>query len=384
MFISKWITQSNPGVLLPLWLICSTAAAQQDDRFTLGLGVQEYWDSNFARSADVDSEHYTQSMVSLAANQRFSKQRLAASLRGNRYEYAERDDLDVDFYEGEASWRSDWNARLKTSLTWNRDAYPVDRLEFSGKDVVALDSTKAQVTLGTGEHISIGAGARQSKQSHSNSLRQSLEFDEDEVLVELSYHTSNDSSLTARLRDGERIYPYPDPINPRVLDFDYQQRELEGAWAPSTKTRLTATVGQFERTGEINEGVGTQALVDATWDVSEKLAFSLSYSLSEPAVGETSDSPSEVRASQVKMVWEPTSKWIVSMAARYGEQSYPQRDQEPERDETITAVTPLSLTYRFSELLTIRLDSQWVDRQSPVLYRDYDYALASLGLGLKF
>lgn len=382
MFISKWMAQLNPGVLVPLWLICSTTVAQ--DRFTLGIGAKEYWDSNFARSADVDSEHYTQSMLSLAANQRFSKQHLAASLRGFRYDYAERDDLDVDFYEGQASWRSGWSTRLKTALTWNRDAYPVDRLEFSGKDVVALDSTKGLVTLGVGGNISIGAGARQSTQSHSNSLRQSLEFDEDEVFAEISYHTSNKSSLTARVRDGERIYPFPDPINPRDLDFDYQQRELEAAWAPSAKTLLSATVGQFERIGEVNEGVGAQALIDATWNVSKKLSLTLGYTHSEPAVGETSDSPFKVQAGEIKMVWEPLSKWAVSMSARYGEQSYPQRGQEPARDEIINAVTPLALTYRFSELLTIRLDSQWVDRESPVLYRDYDYALASLGFGLKF
>src|SRR5690606_7880121 len=110
------------------------------------------------------------------------------------------------------SWRSDWSARLKTALSWNRDAYPVDQLEFSGKDVVALDSAKGQVTLDVGSNISVGAGAARSKQSHSTSLRKSLEFDEDEVFAEISYHTSNKSSLTARLRDGERIYPFPDPI----------------------------------------------------------------------------------------------------------------------------------------------------------------------------
>jgi hypothetical protein len=64
---------------------------------------------------------------------------------------------------------------------------------------------------------------------------------------------------------------------------------------------------------------------------------------------------------------------------RYGENEYVQRDQDPARDETIASYTPLSLTYRYSESLSIRLDSQWVDRESPVAYRDYDYALGSLG-----
>lgn len=382
MSINKWITQANPYVLVPLWLLCATAVAQ--DRFTLGVGVQEHWDSNFARNPDVDSEHYTLAAISLAANQRFSKQQLALSLRGNQYQYDQRDDLDSDFYEGAASWRSDWNTRVKTALSWNRDAYPVDQLEFTGNDVVSRDDSKAQITLGTSKHISIGAGVSQALQTHSNSLRQSLEFDEDEAFVEASYHTSNESSLSIRLRDGERTYPYLDPNEPLSRDFDFQQREIEGVWLPTAKTRLSATVGRFEREGEVNAGVGTQSLLDASWAISEKLELSLGYSHSEPAVGETSDSPSDVRGGFLKAAWEPSSKWLVSMEGRYTEQEYVERGLEPARDETITSISPLSLTYRFSESLAIRIDSQWVDRKSPLLYRDYDYALASLGLGLKF
>jgi hypothetical protein len=147
---------------------------------------------------------------------------------------------------------------------------------------------------------------------------------------------------------------------------------------------LGFTLGRFKREGEINAGTGTQALVDLGWSVSEKLSFSLSYSQSEPAVGETSDSPADVRTSKLALSWEPSPKWLLSMDAAYSEQTYLQRLMEPARAETITAVSPLTLTYRFSDLLNIRLDSQWVDRKSPLLYRDYDYALASLGLTLVF
>src|SRR6187431_1733280 len=192
MSINKWIKQANPYVLVPLWLLSVTAVAQ--DRFALVLGVQENWDSNFARNPDVDSEHYTLAAASLSAKQDFSKQQLALSLRGNQYKYDQRDDLDTDFYEGAASWRSNWNTRVKTELTWNRDAYPVDRLEFSGNDVVASDLARAKLIVGTGKHMSFGVGVNQLLQTHSNSLRQSLELDEDEAFIEATYQTSNQSS----------------------------------------------------------------------------------------------------------------------------------------------------------------------------------------------
>lgn len=358
------------------------------DRFTLTLGAQEYWDSNFARNADVDSEHYTRSVASLALNERVSKQDFSVKASGNHYEYAERDDLNASFYEGQASWRSDWSSRMKTSLAWTRDAYLVDRLEFADKDVVALENLKGQITLGVGNNLGITLGARKAEQSHSNDLRESLNFDEDEWFAAGTYTTANKSFLSVRLREGERLYLQPVQLNSdgslRVLDYEYRQLELEGEWALTRKTQLGFTLGRFKREGDLNEGSGTQALIDLGWKISDKLNITLSYSQSEPAVGETSDSPSDIRTSKFMLNWEPSAKWLFSMDASYSDLSYVQRVDEPARAEKVTAFSPLALTYRFSDSLAIRADSQWVDRESPLLYRDYDYAIANVGFNFTF
>ncbi|MDO8346088.1 MAG: hypothetical protein Q7T48_23035 [Cellvibrio sp.] len=364
--------------------LLAPAAAAVPDRFTLSLGAQEYWDSNFARTADVDSEHYTRSVASLAFNEQLSKQDFSLGVSGNRYEYAQRDDLDVDFYKGNAHWRSEWSQRVKTSLNWTRDAYVVDRLEFASKDVVSLDNFTGQIILGTNKHVGITLGGRQVAQTHSNELREFLDFDEEEWFVAGTYTTANKSFLSLRLREGERWYVHMVPGDLRMLDFDYRQLELEGSWALTRKTQLGFTVGRFKREGEINDGTGTVALVDLAWAISEKLKLALSYSQSEPAAGETSDSPADVRTSKIALNWELSSKWLFSMDAGYSDQTYLPRLALPARDETITTFSPLALTYKFSELINIRFDSQWVDRESPLLYRDYDYALASLGLTLVF
>lgn len=365
-------------------MLLAPAAAAVPDRFTLSLGAQEYWDSNFARTADVDSEHYTRSVASLAFNEQLSKQDFSLGVSGNRYEYAQRDDLDVDFYKGNALWRSEWSQRVKTSLNWTRDAYVVDRLEFASKDVVSLDNFTGQIILGTNKHVGVTLGGRQVAQTHSNELREFLDFDEEEWFVAGTYTTANKSFLSLRLREGERWYVHMAPGDLRMLDFDYRQLELEGSWALTRKTQLGFTVGRFKREGEINDGTGTVALVDLAWAISEKLKLELSYSQSEPAAGETSDSPADVRTSKIALNWELSSKWLFSMDAGYSDQTYLPRLALPARDETITTFSPLALTYKFSELINIRFDSQWVDRESPLLYRDYDYALASLGLTLVF
>ena len=366
----------------------ASLASAAPDRFSLGLGLQEYWDSNFARNADVDSEHYTRSYVSLAFNERLSKQDFSISASGSRYEYAEREDLDADLVEGAASWRSDWSPRVKTALVWTRDAYLVDRLEFADKDVVSLENLNGQVNWGLGKSWGITLGARQARQTHSNDVRESLDFDEDEWFAATTYTTANKSSLGLRLRDGERQYLLPIQQAPdgslRNLDFEYRQLELEGAWALTPKTEIGFTLGRFKREGDVNEGTGTQALIDLGWAISEKLKLTLSYRQSEPAAGETSDSPSDVRTSKAMLNWEPSAKWQFSADASYSDLSYLARQARPARDETITTLRPLVVTYRFSETLALRIDSQWVERESPLLYRDYDYALATIGFNLTF
>lgn len=354
------------------------------DRFALQLGSKQYWDSNFARSAEVDSEQYTHSTVALALNERLSKQQFSLGVTGNYYQHAQRDDLDVNFYEGKANWKSNWSPRLKTSIDWRRDAYAVDRLEYEGKDVVARNNLSGEISLDVGKNIGITLGARDIGQTHSNELRENLDYDEEEGFVAVTYSTANESSLSVRLREGERIYVHPEPDALQVLDFDFRQIELEGLWALTRKTQVGFTLGRFKREGEVNTGTGTQALIDLGWAVSEKLKLSLRYSQSEPAIGETSDSPAEVRTSRAILEWEPSSKWSFSMGAGHSKQIYSQRLDEPARDETLTTITPFALTYRFSDKIRINLDSHWVDRESPLFYRDYDYTQGSLGVALVF
>src|SRR5690606_7909456 len=154
--------------------------------------------------------------------------------------------------------------------------------------------------------------------------------------------------------------------------------------ALTRKTQVGFTIGRFKREGDVNEGTGTQALIELGWAISEKLKLTLSYSQSEPAVGETSDSPSDVRTGKALLTWEPSSKWQFSMAASHSNLSYLARPTTPARDEKITSISPLVMTYRFSDRLNFRIDSQWVDRESPLLYRDYDYALATVGFNFSF
>lgn len=357
----------------------------ETDEFVIGLAAQQHWDSNINRYPDQqDSEYYTQSSGFLGVNKKYGRQHIKARVKGSRLDYAERTDLDASFYDGNAHWRSDWTTRLQTDIGWVRIAYPVDQLEFSGKDIVSRDDAHGTITYGSGNRLSIGIGGRKAAQRHSNELREIMDFDEDEAFAEAHYQTGNRSRLTLRGRKGQRDYAQPIAEDGRLLDYSYEQGEFESDWAASAKTRVVANIAFFRRDGETNDGTGSQISLDANWAATEKMQFNAGYSLREPAVGESSDSPEKVHATQLGATWKITDKLQWGMDARYQHQSYPITDELGARDEEVISVSPLAINYQLSDSFTVRLDARWVDRQSPIPYRDYDFMQASAGVAWHF
>lgn len=369
-----------------LWITSAVAVqAEEVDEFVIGLAAQQHWDSNINRYPDQkDSEYYTQSSAFLGVNKKYGRQHVKARIKGSRLDYAERTDLDAELYDGNATWRSYWTSRLQTDVGWVRIAYPADQLEFTGNDVVSRDDIHANVVVGSGNRLSLGVGGRKAAQRHSNELRENMDFDEDEALAEVNYQTGNRSKLTLRGRNGQRDHAQPIAEDGRLLDFSYQQGEIEGNWTSSAKTRIIANVAFFRRDGETNNGTGNQASLEANWIATEKIEFNVGYSLRQPAVGESSDSPEKVHGTNLGATWKITEKLQWGMDVRYQHQRYPITDELGARDEEVTSVSPLAINYQLSDSFTLRLDARWMDRQSPIVYRDYDFMQGSAGVAWHF
>jgi hypothetical protein len=373
------------SMAVALCLIGAAAAQAEVDEFVIGLAAQQYWDSNINRYPDQkDSEYYTQSSAFVGVNKKYGRQHIKARVKGSRLDYAERTDLDANLYDGNAHWRSNWTSRLQTDLGWVRIAYPVDQLEFQGNDVVSRDDVHAAITYGSGNRLSVAIGGRQAAQRHSNELREEMDFDEDEAFVETHYQTGNKSRLTLRGRHGQRDYAQPIAEDGRLLDYSYQQGELEGDWTTSAKTRLIANIAYFRREGETNDRSGNQVSLEANWAATEKIQFNAGYSLRQPAVGESSDSPDRVHGTTLGATWKITGKLQWGIDARHQQQRYPVTDELGARDEEVTSVSPLAINYQLSDSLTLRLDARWFDRQSPIAYRDYDFMQGSAGIAWSF
>ena len=367
-------------------LLLPISAQAEQQLITAGVSLQEYWDDNFSRTREGVREQITLSSASVALTKKLSRQEFSARWKGTDYRHDLREDLDAQIQVGEFSWDGQWSDRWHSELLLLRDAYAVDRLEFMDKDIVKKDD--AIVKIGYGDQLLLYIGARHSKQHHSAVVRERLDYDEEEVFAEAKYQTAQQSSLIARYKVGERQYPniveeFLSDVALGDLDFDYQQVEFESIIQLTPKTQLNSLLAYFAREGLLNDDHGALASVDIAWEPRTKLQFKAGYLLKQPAVGELSDSPSEVDRVFLSSEWQMTYKILLSMNAYYEEQQF-DGVLSPERKEQVSVISPFNITFNYSENISLRLNSEWEDRESLLPYRDYTSLQGRLGVFVSF
>jgi len=360
-------------------------AAAEEEPFKATASVQRGWDSNFSRSPQNDSEQTTISSASLNFDDTFGRQRLIAKWLGSYYQYEQHPDFDGSTNSAQIAWKGLIGSQINTDVEWLRDSYLVDRLEFFGKDIVNRDDFQAKIGYGNDHKLSFHIGGRKTNQQHSNDTRISLDFDEEEAFVDAGYQTNNKSSLFIRFRSGDRIYLNPPiDIGSHALDFDYDQIELEGTFVISPKTNISAVVASFKRKGMLNEASGYLTTLSADWQASEKTQFNVGYSFREPAIGETSDSPSQVQNVFASVAWQYSAKISIGSILHYSWSDYENASPELIRREYLYNFSPLTISYSSGRHWLIRLDSGWRKNESPLAYRNYVSRQISLGLSFNY
>lgn len=371
--------------LLMLCVASMQCVAAEDGPFQATASVQAVSDSNFSRSPLNDSEQTLLSSAGLSFDDTFGRQRLVARWKGSHYQYEDHPDFDGSTNSAQLAWKGLIGSQINTDVEWVRDSYLVDRLEFFGKDIVNRDDVQAKIGYGNDHKLSFHVGGRKSSQSHSNDLRSSLDFDEDEAFVDAGYQTNNKSSLFIRFRSGDRTYLNPPAESiPGALDFDYDQVELEGIWAVSPKTNISAVIASFKRDGLTNDASGSLATLSANWQATEKITFDAGYTYRQPAIGETSDSPSQVQNVYASAAWQYSSKISIASTFRYSLLEYEKVSPELIRKEHLYNFSPLTISYGSGRHWLVRLESSWRKNESPLAYRNYISRQISLGLFFKY
>ncbi len=393
--MKKHIFCSPVLVVAGLGAVCNAQPQQPkvEEGFKFIAAAQHQYDSNFARLSsdyptdpqeeDNRDEQITRAALGLGYNKSISNQRIGVRLSANQFLYADRNELDEKSYEGSASWRSQFTRNFSSQLNYDRTETPVDQLEFRGQDLVANDKAKVQLSLGDNRRLGFIVGAIQTDQTHSNETRQYLDFTDQDAFAEIRYKGLASSWVSLRYRKGDRDYEFVELL-PRDLNFDYQQWEIETSWALTPKTELSGIAGYFEREGATNDDEGALAGLRFSWQATPKIATDIGYTYSQPAQGETSDSPTEISAATLLVRWQWTTKIQISAGGSYSEYDYVnEREYSPYGERNIS-VTPLAVEWIFSEALRFRLSSQWYERHSPDLIRDFDGHVITGGLGLVF
>lgn len=387
-------------------LLAPLSVNAADSGMDLTLGANNYWDSNFARSSEKpDSEHYSQWDAILTADYAYKSQHWNLRARASQLEYDLHEEMDESYYAGNGYWKSDWTDSLRSGILWQRQAYAVDRLEFIEQDIVSRDDWNIYADFGRLDSLSFMLGARHSSKTHSNEKRKYMEFDEDEASAQISYRFSGDSRIHIRGAYGEREYSSsrtmpvvttaPDvvadagtveslAIASNQFDFDFIRAEVNAEWVLSPKSSLDLRWGYFQRDGFINEDDGDEISAEFNWAITQKIKTMWGARKAQPAQGETNDSPDQVIAFYVQMSWSITRNLSWSGSVNKSEYDYLPGNTFAAPSEKVFSVTPLQLRYTFAKRFTLELAGTYVDRDSQVLARDFDYTTGHLGLQWDF
>lgn len=380
-----------PMTVAALMCLASPATAQEPerpDRFQFNADLGHTRDSNYDRLPDSDPEQITTGTAGIRLNQTLSRQEFNARAAVTRYRFDERDELDTSLWSGGLGWQGRIGKRLKPSLSWSQTERLVDRAEFEARDILTDDDIRGGLVYILGPHWSIPLRARRLEQEHSNDSQTALDYIDEQVSVGAFYTSDRYSTAGINLIRGDREYPNqgrtrPEDIPERGdLDYDYLTVELETNWVVSPKTQLEGRLGFFNRDGEANDGSGGYAIVEARWKPTYKTRLTTGVQYTEPPIGETSNSPSEVERIYLDVEWQATPKIQLSSGYSWANSSFDANTSRSARTEEIQVVNPLIARYEMNETLAFYLRSTWVNRTSPLDEREFDATIVKLGLDL--
>ena len=393
---------SKLAAITVLLLMQSSVVVAEDRLFTGVLGASELWDSNFFRDPDdlAVSEQITLLTAGFALSTNISRQQLSLRWRVKSYQHAENDQFDETFQDGVARWNGAWAGDFTTNAELSRDSYLIDRWELESdvekSDVVSRDVGKFVLTKGRDNRFSFQVGASKTKQKHSNSRFDNLNYEEDEGFVGITYKTPSHSTFAVRYRANQRTFDDPPAravTDTRDYNFDSQQIEVENVWKMSEKTSSTITFARFKRDGDFNESTGDYATLDISWDATPKMQWHAGYTYKKPAIGETIDTPTTVETGFASLSWDMTPKLSLSSRIEklWRDYTYPAAIISDEtsdifvpRKESQINISPLVLNYTMNESLSFKLDTSWRKNESPKVNRAYEVSQVSLGMAFRF
>jgi hypothetical protein len=361
--------------------ICPQVSASN---ISVGVEYSIINDSNFSRTNVMQGETISTAVLSFNLEQSFSKQQVKAALIFNNLYYENNEALDSSYETGEFVWQGRFGRKMIFDVIAKRNAYAVDQLEFKGKDVVSKNELVSRAGYGSREKLSLWIGGSSIEQEHSAFEREVLNFEQEALFIEMIVHSSGGVEHHVALTKGDRIYQTGMNTVGDVIDFDYRQYSDDLTWVLADSHQFTLGVAQFERFGQLNSDTGNLWNGRWVWHSRPKLSLHAGFELNQPALGEEMESPSEIRDTTLGLRWQVSERWFLATDFLHSDQTYITQSTYIQRTEIWQRWRPFIIGYSLPGWFSARLDTEFYERQSDSMSREYEGARVQMTLTLSF
>jgi exopolysaccharide biosynthesis operon protein EpsL len=384
-------------------------------QFSVSGGV--YHDDNIFRLSDsaplpagVTSKSDTVYRVGLGlkADLPVSQQRFLFDAKVDNYTYDSYDQLDHVAYRAGAAWKWRAGQRLSGDIGYARRRFLADLGEIQAplKDLITEDRAYASGGFLVTPRWRVRGAADWIKWDHGDMSRESLDLRVSSTTVGLDYVTPANNSIGGQLKYSHGDYPNREAFAGSTVVNNYDEYETSAVlhWIITGKSVFDARLGYTQREHDevpARDFGGATGRLSLDWAPGAKTLLNAAVWREIRSV-EEAGSLEQAAASYILSTgasigpaWAPTSK-LVFQAKLVHEKREFQGDPGPafsvfpiagapgvQREDTFNGIR-LSAGYSPVRSLRLSLSAERGDRNSNVLFRDYDYNRVSANARFQF
>lgn len=344
--------------------------------------------------------------LGLRADLPISRQRVLIDAQVNNYAYDRYSGLDHVDYRAGAAWRWVAGQRLSGELSYGQRRYLADLGEIQApiKDLITEDRAIASGGFRVTPRWRVRGAAEYRQWDHSEPTRSSLDLETTVWTIGLDYVTPANNSVGGQFRYVNGDYKNRQTVGsiPVVNDFDEYETSAVLHWILTGRSVFDARLGYTKREHDQvpeRDFDGFTGRVTLTYEAGAKTLIAGSAWREIRSVEEIG-TLEQAAASYVLATgasigpsWAPTSKLVFELKAVYERREYagdpgPAFNVFPgapgvEREDTFNGIR-IAAGYTPRRNLKFSLAAERGDRESNILFRDYDYTRISANASFQF
>lgn len=399
--VSPRFVVALPWLLLPL-----LAQAEIVDGQGIALRAEQQWqyDNNlyrlpdeFSAGADGRDDWLTITRAIARIDYRPSRQWLFADAEYGWYRYREHGDLDYKAPRFNSGWNWELGRRWQGELgySYRESAADFEGIGSTSRGHNSFNRSRAGIDFRLDPDWWLGAGAEQIRNRYSYDTRPDSGYDALTYEGRISYRpaSGNRIGLSLRHTDGER----PHVASGQGSIREYRQRDyrLAGQWQWTGDSRIDGYLGYSERsypTASQFDFDGITGKLQWRWQATGKLALA---SHIRREIGAEEDENEQLanyavtEALGLNLGYALSAKWQAGLMGELKWRKLRLADEvlaegNSQRGQEFLPQVGLNVGYQPYRWLSVGMAQQWLWRDSRIELRDYDAALTSATVAVRF